>query len=57
VVAKLGALRRGRSRAKAKDAVFLLTDPATIYHAQQLGWSPTEMEHWYTDCLSALLLD
>jgi AcrR family transcriptional regulator len=57
VVANLGALRRGRSRAKAKDAVFLLTDPSTIYHAQQLGWSSAEIERWYTDCLSALLLD
>ena len=57
LVASLGALRRGRSRAKAKDSVFLLTDPATIHHAEQLGWSPTEIERWYTDCLSALLLD
>ena len=57
LIANLGGLRRGRSRAKAKDALFLLTDPATIYRAEQLGWSPTEMERWYTDCLSALLLD
>jgi AcrR family transcriptional regulator len=57
LVAGLGALRRGRSRAKAKDAVFLLTDPAVIHNAQQLGWSPAEIERWYTDCLSALLLD
>jgi len=57
LVAGLGSLRRGRSRAKAKDAVFLLTDPAVIHQANQLGWSPTEIERWYTDCLSALLLD
>jgi AcrR family transcriptional regulator len=56
VVAGLGALRRGRSRAKAKDAVFLLTDPATVHLAQRLGWSPRDMERWYVDCLSALLL-
>lgn len=56
VVANLGALRRGRTRAKAKDAVFLLTDPNTTYAALQLGWSPTDLERWYTDCLSALLL-
>jgi AcrR family transcriptional regulator len=56
VVAHLGALRRGRSRAKAKDAVFLLTDPSTADHAQQLNWSRAELERWYTDCLSALLL-
>jgi AcrR family transcriptional regulator len=57
MVANLGALRRGRSRAKAKDAVFLLTDPAIIHHADQLGWSPTEIERWYIDTLSVLLLD
>jgi AcrR family transcriptional regulator len=56
VVANLGALRRGRSRAKAKDAVFLLTDPDTTYKALKLGWSPTDLERWYTDCLAALLL-
>ena len=56
VVAKLGALRRGRSRAKAKDAVFLLTDPSTVDHAERLGWSRADLERWYTDCLSALLL-
>ena len=57
VVARLGALRRGRTRARAKDAVFLLTDPSVIHQANELGWSPTELERWYTDCLSALLLD
>lgn len=56
VVADLGALRRGRTRAKAKDAVFLLTDPSTAHHAQQLGWSAAELERWYVDCLSGLLL-
>jgi AcrR family transcriptional regulator len=56
VIARLGALRRGRSRAKARDAVFLLTDPSTVDHALRLGWSPAEMERWYVDCLTALLL-
>lgn len=56
VVANLGALRRGRSRAKARDAVFLLTDPSTVDHSEQLGWSRADLERWYTDCLSALLL-
>jgi AcrR family transcriptional regulator len=55
-VASLGALRRGRTRPKTKDAVFLLTDPSTIHHALRLGWSPAEMERWYVDCLAALLL-
>jgi AcrR family transcriptional regulator len=57
LVANLGALRRGRSRAKAKDAVFLLTDPAVIHRAGQLGWASAEIERWYTDCLSGILLD
>ncbi len=57
VVANLGALRRGRSRARTKDAVFLLTDPSTIEHAEEFGWSRADLERWYTDCLSALLLD
>jgi AcrR family transcriptional regulator len=56
VVASLGALRGGRSRARAKDAVFLLTDPSTVHAAQGLGWSPRDLERWYVDCLSALLL-
>lgn len=56
VVGNLGALRRGRTRARAKDAVFLLTDPAAIHHARRLGWSAGEIERWYADCLSALLL-
>ena len=56
VVARLGALRRGRSRAKAKDAVFLLTDPSIVAQAGELGWSPAEIERWYVDGLSGLLL-
>jgi len=56
VVARLGALRRGRSRAKAKDAVFLLTDPSVVARAGELGWSPAEIERWYIDGLSGLLL-
>jgi AcrR family transcriptional regulator len=56
VVGNLGALRRGRTRARAKDAVFLLTDPWAIHHAQRLGWSTADIVRWYTDCLSALLL-
>lgn len=55
-VAKLGSLRRGRTRARAKDAVFLLTDPATAHRAERLGWSPAELERWYVDCLTALLV-
>ena len=57
VVASLGALRKGRSKAKAKDAVWLLTNPSTIYGALTLGWTPAEIERWYTDCLIGLLVE
>jgi TetR/AcrR family transcriptional regulator, regulator of autoinduction and epiphytic fitness len=57
VVAALGALRKDRSRAKARDAVWLLTSPAVVHGAQSRGWSPAELERWYVDCLTAVLLD
>ena len=57
VVARLGALRKGRTRKKAKDAVFVLTNPASALAALELGWSATELSTFYTDCLSALLLE
>jgi AcrR family transcriptional regulator len=57
VVARLGALRRGRSRAKAKDAVSLLTSPGVVHGALTLGWSAAELERFYTECLLALLVD
>jgi AcrR family transcriptional regulator len=57
VVARLGALRRDRSRARAKDAVWLLTSPATAADAAAMGWSAADLRRWYVDCLSALLLD
>jgi hypothetical protein len=27
-----------------------------VEHAGDLGWSRADLERWYTDCLSALLL-
>jgi AcrR family transcriptional regulator len=56
VVARLGALRRDRSRAKAKDAVWLLTSPSVAFDAGRLGWSPTDLERFYVDCLTSSLL-
>jgi AcrR family transcriptional regulator len=56
VVAGLGALRKGRSRMKAKEAVWLLTSPATTAGALERGWSPADLERWYVDCLTAVLL-
>jgi len=57
VVAGLGALRRGRSRRKAKEAMYLLIRPSTMHTAFSLGWSRTEVERWLADCLEALLLE
>jgi AcrR family transcriptional regulator len=57
VVAGLGALRKGLSKRKAKDAVWLLTNPSTMHNALTLGWSSTELERWYADCLFALLTE
>jgi AcrR family transcriptional regulator len=57
VIADLGALRRGRSRSKAKEAMYLVIQPSTIHAALALGWSPKEVERWLVECLEALLLD
>ena len=56
VIADLGALRKGLSRRKAKEAMYLLTNPAAFSSALELGWSCRELERWYTDCLVSLLL-
>ena len=57
VVADLGALRRGRSRRQAKQAMYLLLLPSTMHAAVSMGWSPRQIERWLTECLEALLLD
>ena len=57
VVADLGALRPGRSRRKAKEAMYLLILPSTMHAAIELGWSPKEIERWLADSLEALLLE
>jgi AcrR family transcriptional regulator len=57
VVADLGALRRGRSRRKAKEAMYLLVLPSTMHAAVALGWSPKEIERWLAESLEALLLE
>jgi hypothetical protein len=57
VVARLGALRRGRSRQKTKEAMYLLLLPSTMHAAVSLGWSPRELERWLTECLESLLLE
>jgi AcrR family transcriptional regulator len=57
VVAGLGALRKGRTRAKAKDAVWLVSRPAAAFDAFGRGWSLADLERWYVDCLLAILLE
>lgn len=57
VVAELGALRKGRSRMKAKEAVWLMTSPSTTVAALSRGWSRADIERWYVDCLTAILLE
>jgi hypothetical protein len=57
VVARLGALRKGRSRAKAKDAVWLLSSPANVHDALARGWTPADLERFYRECLVGLLLE
>ena len=57
VVAGLGALRKGRSRAKAKDAVSFITSPGIVFDAFERGWTASELERWYTESLVALLVE
>jgi AcrR family transcriptional regulator len=57
VVAGLGALRKGRTRAKAKDAVWLLSSPSVAYAAFEFGWTMSDLERFYVDGLIGILLD
>jgi AcrR family transcriptional regulator len=57
VVAGLGALRKGRSKQKAKEAVWLLSGPGPMVAALDRGWSRGDIERWFADCLVALLLE
>lgn len=57
VLARLGALRRHRSRRRAKEAVWLLTGSPTVAVALERGWSQREIERWLADGLRGLLLD
>jgi AcrR family transcriptional regulator len=57
VLARLGALRRGRSKARLADAIWLLGNAAVVHAASSIGWTRPELERWYQDCLSALVLE
>jgi AcrR family transcriptional regulator len=57
VVADLGALKKGRTRRRAKEAVWLLSSPATMAAALDRGWTAAEVERWFRECLVAVLVD
>jgi AcrR family transcriptional regulator len=56
VIARLGALRRDRSRRNLKEAMYLLVHPTTMHNASRLGWSANDLERWLAESLTALLL-
>lgn len=57
VVADLGALKKGRTRRRAKEAVWLLSSPASMAAAFDRGWTAAEVERWFRECLVAVLVD
>jgi AcrR family transcriptional regulator len=56
-LARLGALRKGVTRRKGKEAMYLLTNPSVLSDALARGWSVREIERWLGDCLIAVLLE
>jgi hypothetical protein len=57
VLARRGQLRKGLSRKKGKQAMYLLTSPHAIHDALDMGWKVEELQRWLGDCLVATLLD
>ena len=57
VLAQRGQLRKGLSRRKGKEAMYLLTNPNSIYDALERSWSVRELQRWLGDCMVAVLLD
>jgi AcrR family transcriptional regulator len=57
VLAQRGQLRKGLSRKKAKEAMYLLTNPNVAHDALRRGWKVRELQRWLGDCLAAVLLD
>jgi AcrR family transcriptional regulator len=56
VLAERGQLRKGLTRKKGKEAMYLLTNPNVIHDALERGWSVRELQRWLGDCLVAVLL-
>jgi AcrR family transcriptional regulator len=57
VLAERGQLRKGLTRRKGKEAMYLLTNPTVTHDALERGWSVRELQRWLGDCLVAVLLD
>jgi AcrR family transcriptional regulator len=57
VLADRGHLRKGLSRRKGKEAMYLLTNPTVIYDALELGWKVRDLQRWLGDCMVAVLVD
>jgi AcrR family transcriptional regulator len=57
VLAERRQLRKGLSRKKGKEAMYLLTNPGVTHDALDRGWTVRELQRWLGDCLVAVLLD
>ena len=57
VLAERGWLRKGLTRRKGKEAMYLLTNPSVTHDALERGWSVKELQRWLGECLCAVLLE
>jgi AcrR family transcriptional regulator len=57
LLASNGHLRKGRSRARAAEAAWLVMGYPTYLAALAKGWSGREYERWAADCLVAVLVE
>jgi AcrR family transcriptional regulator len=57
VLAERGHLRKGLTRKRGKEAMYLLTNPSVANDALERGWKVRELQRWLGDCLVAVLLD
>jgi AcrR family transcriptional regulator len=57
VLADRKQLRKGLSRKKGKEAMYLLTNPNVTHDALEHHWTVRELQRWLGDCLVAVLLD
>jgi AcrR family transcriptional regulator len=57
VLADRKQLRKGLSRKKGKEAMYLLTNPNVTHDALERRWTVRELQRWLGDCLIAVLLD